>query len=80
MRAILIVLSGLLLLVVGLVTVLVAILGIIDPEGAQFANDADPFGQPPPIGWDIALLLLGALAGGGGSLLIWHEIRPRGAA
>jgi len=71
MKIVLIVLSGLLLLVVGLVIILVAIMGIIDPQGAQLANDADPFGNPPPLGYAVGLLLFGIVVTGAGGMFVW---------
>ncbi len=33
-----------------------ALLGMLDPAGAQMANDHDPFGKPPSMMYDAVLL------------------------
>lgn len=52
---------------IGAMIGLVALAGLIDPAGAQMANDADPFGKPTGIIVPIVLLVggCGAMAAGG---------------
>jgi len=38
---------GYLLSALGLGIVIFSLLGLLDPQGAQMANDSDPFGVPP---------------------------------
>ena len=56
---------GILLLVIGAIAVAVYVFGIVDPAGAQLADDSDPFGAPPPrkygvIGLAASLAVVGA--------------------
>ena len=43
----------------GAIIGLIGLLGIIDPVGSQHANDADPFGTPPSVGWSSILVVVG---------------------
>jgi hypothetical protein len=48
--------ASILLAIVGLIVIGVAVIGILEPIGTQMANDADPFGQPPPL-WHGMILM-----------------------
>ena len=60
------------LLLLGLLMALFAIFAILDPVGAQMANDNDPFGTPPSLASSIGVLFAClAVSGVGVFLLIW---------
>lgn len=44
---------------IGLIVVVLGIIAMIDPAGAQLANDADPFGEPPSRIKSLAMTLVG---------------------
>ena len=65
---------GYLISALGLGIVIVGLLAIADPQGAQLANDADSFGVPP----SIAQLLLHVAVGVALSALgIWLVVRKQ---
>ena len=66
--------AGIALLAAALVVGGIALLALLDPAVAQLANDADPFGAPPP--WYVAAVLLAGAAGV--AALGWRLARGRG--
>ncbi|MGO1068591.1 hypothetical protein [Lysobacter sp. CA199] len=66
---------GVLICLVALMVAAFAMLALLDPAGAQLANDADPFGTPPSTAALLGRLAvsLAVMAGG-----IWLLLRPRG--
>jgi hypothetical protein len=40
----------------GAIIGLISLLAILDPAGVRMANDADPFGKPPSMMYDVVLL------------------------
>jgi hypothetical protein len=55
-----------------------SIIAILDPAGAQMANDSDPFGVPPSFGQSAAILGGCVAVGMFGAILIWLACRRRG--
>jgi hypothetical protein len=47
-------LLGVSLSAIGLGSFIFGLFGLLDPQGSQLANDADPFGSPPPV-WQFIL-------------------------
>ncbi len=45
----------------GIIFVGFGVLGLLDPQSAQLANDADPFGEPPSAGSFVAEIAIGVL-------------------
>ncbi len=62
---------GVFLSALGLGVSLFALLALADPQGAQLANDADPFGAPPATTETLLHLAVGLVALGAGCWLIF---------
>ena len=41
-------------MVFGVMGTIIGVLAIVDPEGTQMSNDADPFGGPPGLAGNLA--------------------------
>lgn len=67
---------GVLLLAFGGVSAVVHALGLIDPAGAQLADDGDPFGRRPPWQYGAVGLIL-SLAVAGIGVWLTYSRRPR---
>ena len=64
---------GVFLSALGLGVSLFALLALADPQGAQLANDADPFGAPSTTTETLLHLAAGLIALGTGCWLILHR-------
>jgi len=62
-------LFALLAILFGLMGMLIYLLAIVDPAGAKLADDADPFGPPPPMRDSLFGLVVSAGVFWGGVLL-----------
>jgi len=51
--------------VLGIILVSLGVLGLFDPQGAQAANDNDPFGAPPSVWFFVSQIIVGLL------LMVW---------
>jgi hypothetical protein len=73
--------SGLFLLISGLIGTAVALLSIIDPVASKMADDGDPFGTPPSLLSSASILLVYLGVAGIGAFLVWKSVRkPRASA
>jgi hypothetical protein len=73
--------SGLFLLISGLIGTAVALLSIIDPVASKMADDGDPFGTPPSLLSSASILLVYLGVAGVGAFLVWTSVRkPRASA
>ncbi len=72
-----VVLVGLTLATIGLLGTLVAAFSMLDPTGAQLANDADPFGAPPSLVEQLLSLGLCVALTVGGAFLVLRVGRKR---
>jgi hypothetical protein len=73
--------SGLFLLLGGLVGTAVSLLAIIDPVGTKMADDGDPFGAPPSLVTSLSILLVYLGISSVGAFLVWSSVRkPRASA
>lgn len=75
LRAFLVLVLGLAVTVCGMSGLLVLVLSALDPEAAQLANDADPFGPPPPLSDLIPIAILCLLIAAGGLFLAFTAAR-----
>ena len=69
--------SGLILVLVGLLGSAVSLFAIFDPAGTQMADDANPFGAPPTLRSSLLILVLYLCVCGIGVLLTWRSVRKR---
>lgn len=69
--------AGSLLILLGLLGVAFSILALIDPVGAQAADDANPLGAPPTFLQSSGILLAYLLVGAVGVYLLWIFCRKR---
>jgi hypothetical protein len=70
--------SGLFLLLGGLVCTAVALLSILDPVGSKMADDGDPFGAPPSLVSSLLILAVYVGVSAAGAFLTWLSVRkPR---
>lgn len=64
---------GWLVTALGLSVLLIGLLAIFDPQGAQHANDSDPFGTPPSIARLWMCIAIGAAMAIAGLWLASHK-------
>jgi hypothetical protein len=69
--------SGVILLLVGLLMSAISVLAMIDPAGAKAADDTDPFGVPPSVLSSVAMLSVFLCVCGLGIFLAWRSVRKR---
>jgi hypothetical protein len=68
---------GLILLVGGVLGVAVSLIAILDPAGAQMADDANPFGPPPSLLSSISILIFYLIVSAVAFFLTWRSFRKR---
>ncbi|MEI8230937.1 MAG: hypothetical protein WCG83_07440 [Candidatus Peregrinibacteria bacterium] len=64
------ILIGSLLILVGTAGLLLGIMAIADPSGAQLANDLNPFGKPPTLIENLTIIIFFILFAISGFILI----------
>lgn len=67
--------SGLFLLISGLIASAIALLSILDPVASKLADDGDPFGTPPSRLASLLILLVYFGASCVGAFLVWRSGR-----
>ncbi len=72
--------SGLFLLISGLIGSAVALLSILDPVASKLADDGDPFGTPPSRFDSLLILLVYFGAFCVGAFLVWKSGRKSPAS
>src|SRR5919106_5126034 len=67
--------SGLILLLIGVLGTAGSLFEIFDPAGSKMADDADPFGPPPSLLSSLVILSISICFCGAGAFLAWRSAR-----